>query len=47
MGSGPANNNNNNNTWDTAVVLPVKYLSYFWRSLNLTLTNCEIELDLL
>ena len=27
--------------------IPLKYLSNFWRSLNLPLINCEIELDLL
>ena len=28
------------------VVVPLKYLSNFWRSLDLPLINCEIELDL-
>ena len=28
------------------VVVPLKYLSNFWRSLDLPLVNCEIELDL-
>ena len=28
----------------TEVVIPQKYLSNFWRSLNLPLINCEIEL---
>ena len=37
---------NNNNTFDTEVVAPLKFLSNFWRSLNLPLINCEIELDL-
>ena len=27
------------------VVVPLKYLSNFWRSLDLLLINCEIELD--
>ena len=35
-----------NNIIDTEVVLPLKYLSNFWRSLDLALINCEIELDL-
>ena len=26
--------------------MPLKYLSNFWRSLNITLVNCEIELIL-
>ena len=37
---------NNNNILDTEVVVPLKYLSNFWRSLDLPLTNCEIEVDL-
>ena len=28
------------------VTIPLKYLSNSWRSLNLQLINCEIELDL-
>ena len=36
---------NNNNILDAEVV-PLKYLSKFWRSLDLRLINCEIELDL-
>ena len=28
------------------VTIPLKYLSNFWRSLDLPLVNCEIELDL-
>ena len=31
---------------ETEVVIPQKYLSNFWRSLNLPLINCEIELIL-
>ena len=37
---------NDNNTLDTEVVVPLKYLSNFWRSLDLLSTNCEIKLDL-
>ena len=29
------------------VTIPLKYLNNFWRSLDLPLRNCEIELDLL
>ena len=36
----------NNNILDTKVVVPLKYLSNFLRSLDLPLINCEIELDL-
>ena len=36
----------NNNTLDTEVAVPLKYLSNFWRSLDLPLINYEIELHL-
>ena len=41
-GSTPAGNK----TLDTEVAVPLKYLSNFWRFLDLLLINCEIELDL-
>ena len=31
---------------ETEVVIPLKHLSHFWRSLNIPLINCEIELIL-
>ena len=31
---------------ETEVVIPLKYLSNFWRSLDIPLINCEIELIL-
>ena len=31
---------------DTEVVIPLKYLSNFWRILNIPLINCEVELIL-
>ena len=34
------------NRLNAEVVVPLKYLSNFWRSLDLSLINCEIELDL-
>ena len=37
---------NNNNILDAKVVVPLKYLSNFWISLDLELINSEIELDL-
>ena len=37
---------NNNNILHAEVVVPLKYLSNFWRSLDLPLINCEIKLDL-
>ena len=36
----------NNSRLNAEVVVPLKYLSNFWRSLDLPLINCEIELDL-
>ena len=38
--------NNSNNILDTVAFVPLKYLSNFWRSLDLPLINCELELDL-
>ena len=32
---------------NTEVTIPLKYLSYFWRSLDLPLINCEVGFDLL
>ena len=37
----------NNNILAAEVVVLLKYFSNFWRSLDLPLINCEIELDLL
>ena len=34
------------NILDTEVVAPLKSLSNFWRSLDLSFINCKIELDL-
>ena len=31
---------------DVEIVVPLKYLSNFWRTLNMPLTNCEISLTL-
>ena len=36
----------NENRLTAEVVVPLKYLSNFWTSLDLSLINCEIELDL-
>ena len=40
------NTPNNNSILDTEVLVPLKYLSNFWRCLNLPLIKCEIQLDL-
>ena len=37
---------NNDSLTNVKVVIPLKYLSNFWRSLNIPLINCEIELIL-
>ena len=37
---------NNSSRTDTEVVVLLKYLSNFWRTLDLPLINCEIELSL-
>ena len=31
---------------ETEIVVPLKHLSNFWRTLNIALINCEIELIL-
>ena len=36
---------NDNNTLNADIVVPLKYLSNFWRFFNLPLINCDIELD--
>ena len=37
---------NNDSLTNSKVVTPLKHLSNFWRSLNIPLINCEIELIL-
>ena len=37
---------NDNSRLNTEAVVPLRYLSNFWRYLDLPLSNCEIELDL-
>ena len=37
---------NNLTKSDVKIVVPLKYLSNFWRSLNMPLINCEVELIL-
>ena len=36
----------NNSTKNVEIVVPLKYLSNFWRNLEMPLINCEITLDL-
>ena len=34
----------NNGTKDVKIMLTLKYLSMFWRTLEITLINCEVSL---
>ena len=43
--TGKTSNNNNNNK-DVEIMVPLKYLSKFWRTLELTLINCEVNVVL-
>ena len=44
MENGVTHNNSTKN--NVKVVVPLKYLSIFWRSLNIPLINCKVELIL-
>ena len=35
---------NNGNTKDVEIIVPLKYLSNFWRTLKMPLINCEVSL---
>ena len=37
---------NNGNTKDVQIIVPLKYLSNFWRTLEMPLINCEVNLIL-
>ena len=47
-GQTAANNNNGNiaGSVDVEIVIPLKYLSNFWRTLEMHLIHCEVELIL-
>ena len=45
-GKTPNNNNNNNNNKDVEIMVPLKYLSNFWRTLEMPLINSEVNLIL-
>ena len=47
-GQTDANNNNGNiaGRVDVEIMVPLKYLSNFWRTLEMPLINCEVELIL-
>ena len=36
----------NSSIKDAKIVVPIKYLSSFWRSLEMPLTNCKVYLEL-
>ena len=36
---------NNGNTEDVEIIVPLKYLSKFWRTLKMPLINCEVNLS--
>ena len=37
---------NNGNEKDVEIMVPLKYLSIFWRTLEMPLINCEVNLNL-
>ena len=39
-------NNTNSSVKDAKIVVPLKYLSNFWRSLEMSLINCKVFLEL-
>ena len=39
-------NNTNSSVKNTKIVVPLKHLSNFWRSLEMPLINCKIHLEL-
>ena len=39
-------NNTNSSAKNTKITVPLKYLSNFWRSLEMALINCKIHLEL-
>ena len=42
-----SNNTNNDGTVNVEILVPVKYLSNFWKSVKMPQINCEITLDLI
>ena len=41
-----AANNSNSSVKDAKIIVPLKYLSNFWRSLEMPLINCKVYLEL-
>ena len=46
IGKTPNNDNDDNNKKDIEIVVPLKYLSNFWRTLDMPLINCEGKVSL-
>ena len=46
MGKTANHNNGKSSVKDTKIIVPLKYLSNFWRSLELPLINCKVHLEL-
>ena len=46
VGKTANHNNGKSSVKDTKIVVPLKYLSNFWRSLEIPLINCKVHLDL-
>ena len=44
--SQPNSNNANGITKNAAIVVPLKYLTNFWWSLEMPLVNCKVELKI-
>ena len=42
----PEKTPNNGNTKDVEIIVPLKHLSNFWRTLEMSLINCEVNLEL-
>ena len=46
MGKTANHNNGKSSVKDAKIIVPLKYLSNFWRSLELPLINCKVHLEL-
>ena len=46
VGKTANHNNGKSSVKDTKIVVPLKYLSNFWRSLGMPLINCKVHLEL-
>ena len=46
MGKTANHNDGKSSVKDAKIIVPLKYLSNFWRSLELPLINCKVHLEL-